>query len=267
MITTAGGLRPNEDRAGHSGSLAWVIDGATDLHDDAALPAERDVHWLVDFLAEHLTEAGARGYRGQAAALLESVAELVCRQQEAHGFPADRLPPACSVAVAVDQGDTYEITRIGDSTAVVVTGDRVTVLATDFFDRREGAAVHDQRNGDTAAQVRAAMIQRRLHTMTAGDIESVFSGHPHRRLRPHTIGGAWTDADQILLCTDGFARLVSDYTIFPDWSQVVTDGRSYGMAYLEKLIRDVERSPAGDSHARFKRFDDLAAILLSPEVP
>jgi hypothetical protein len=68
MITTAGGPRPNEDRAGHRGSLAWVIDGATDLYDDAALPAERDVHWLVDFVTEHLAEAGARGYRGQAAA-------------------------------------------------------------------------------------------------------------------------------------------------------------------------------------------------------
>lgn len=50
--------------------------------------------------------------------------------------------------------------------------------------------------------------------------------------------------------------------------QVVTDGRSYGLAYLEKLIRDVERSPVGDSHARFKRSGDVAvaAILLSPEV-
>jgi hypothetical protein len=267
MITTAGGLRPNEDRAGHRGSLAWVIDGATDLYDDAALPAERDVHWLVDFIAEHLGEAGARGYRGPAATLLDGIAELVSHQQQAYGFPADRLPPACSVALAVDQGDTYEITRIGDATAVVVTGERVRVLATDFFDRREGAAVHDQRNGNTAAQVRAAMIQRRLHTMTAGDIESVFSGHPRRRLRPHTIGDAWTDVDQILLCTDGFARLVSDYALYPDWSQVAADGQTHGLAYLEKLIRDVERGPAGDSHARFKRSDDVAAILFSPEVP
>jgi hypothetical protein len=33
--------------------------------------------------------------------------------------------------------------------------------------------------------------------------------------------------------------MVSDYALFPDWSQVVTDGRSYGLAYLEKLIRDI----------------------------
>lgn len=266
MITTAGGERPNEDRVGRRGTVAWVIDGATDLYDDAALPAERDVHWLVDFVAEHLTEAGERAYRGPGAALLESIAERVCRQQKAYGFPGDRVPPACSVAVAVDRGDTYEITRIGDATAVVLSGERVTVLATDFFDRREGAAVRDQRYGQTAAQARAAMMRRRLYTMTAGDVESVFSGHPDRQLRPHTVGGAWTEADQLLMCTDGFARLISDYALLPDWRRVVTDGRHHGLAYLEKLLRDVERSPASEAGARFKRSDDVAAILLSPEV-
>lgn len=186
MITTAGGTCPNEDRVGFHGTLAWVIDGATDLYDDAALPAERDVHWLVDFVVERLTEAGARGYRGSAAVLLEDVAEQACRQQEAYGFPTDRLPPACSIAILIDQGDRYEIARIGDATAVVARGDGVTVLTTDFFDRREAAAVRDQRNGGTAAQVRAAIVRRRLYTMTAGDVESVFSGHPQRQVRPHT---------------------------------------------------------------------------------
>lgn len=189
----------------------------------------------------------------------------MCRQQEAYGFPPDRLPPACSIAVAIDQGEKYEITRIGDTTAIVVTGERVTVLATDFFDRREGAAVHDQRNGDTAAQVRTAMMQRRLHTMTAGDIESVFSGHPRRQLRPHTVAGDWTGTDHVLLCTDGFARLVSDYALYPDWHQVITDGGDHGLAYLEKLIRDVERGPAGDAHARFKLLTEAGDEPTDPQ--
>lgn len=264
MISAAGGTHTNEDRAGHHGGLAWVIDGATDLYDDAALPAERDVHWLVDFVAEHLAEAGAGGYRGRISALLERIAELVCRQQAAYGFPTDRLPPACSIAVAVDRGATYEITRVGDTTAIV-TGHRVRALATDFFDRREGAAVNGQRSGDPADQVRTAMIQRRLHTMTAGDVESVFSGHPRRQLRPFTLTGSWTGVEHILLCTDGFARLVNDYALFRDWEQVVVLARCRGLAYLEKLIRDVERSPTAGPAMRFKRSDDVSAILLSPE--
>lgn len=141
----------------------------------------------------------------------------------------------------------------------------MTLLATDFFDRREAAAVRDRRNGDTAARVRAAMMQRRLHTMTAGDVESVFSGHPQRQLRPHTLGGSWVDADHVLMCTDGFAGLVSDYALFPDWRAVVAEGSGHGLAYLEKLLRDVERSPTGEANTRFKRSDDVAAIVISAE--
>lgn len=266
MITTAGGGRANEDRAGQRGNLAWVIDGATDLYEDAALPAERDVHWLVDLVAERLGEAGAEGYRGSATTLLEDVAERVCQEQAALRFPAGRLPPAGSIAIAVDQGVTYQIARVGDATAVVTGGEGLKVLATDFFDRREGAAVRDQRHGATANEVRTAMLKRRRQTMTAGDLESVFSGHRQRRLRPHTLTGDWTGVEQILLCTDGFARLVSDYTRYQGWGEVVADARIHGLVHLEKVLRDLERdSSAGDPPNRFKRSDDVAAVLLSPE--
>ena len=111
-VTTPGGTRTNEDRVGHSGTLAWVIDGCTDLHEDAFLPAGNDVQWLVDLVGDQLTRAGAAGYRGSGPELLASIADEVERQQTAHGFPTHRTPPACSIAVHVDQGATYEITRV-----------------------------------------------------------------------------------------------------------------------------------------------------------
>lgn len=267
LITTPGGARSNEDRAGHSGTLGWVIDGATDLYAEAALPAERDVIWLVDLLAEFLTDAGERGYDGSVRALLEDLAERVGRQQTRYGFPSDRVPPACSLAVAVDRGDTYEVARIGDATAVV-TGRRIELLATDFFDRRERAAVDDQRNGGTAEEARTAMLRRRMQTMTGDGLpESVFSGHPRRRMRAHTVSGLWSGVDQVLLCTDGFARLVSDYALYPDWQEVLADARTHGLAHLEKRIRDVERDPTdpADPPTRFKRSDDVAAVVLVPD--
>ena len=67
------------------------------------------------------------------------------------------------------------------------------------------------------------MRQRRLFTMTSGDTESVFSGHPRRRLRPHRITGPQHPTDRVLLCTDGFARLVNDYQLYRDWVEVVAD--------------------------------------------
>jgi hypothetical protein len=265
MITTAGGASVNVDRVGRSGSLAWVIDGATDLYREAALPAGSDVEWLVDTLGTQLAEAGEAGYQGQGSALLDKMAEHVCQQQAVYGFPVDRLPPACSVAVLVDQGPAYEITRIGDATAVITSGEEA-VLATDFFDSRERAAVgHAQGNGSTEEQVRAGMRQRRLQTMTSGDVESVFSGHPQRQLRPHTLRGDWRGVEHVLLCTDGFARVVTDYAIYSGWREIIDDARMHGLAYLEKRIRDVEDDPTSDRLRRFKRSDDIAALLLAPD--
>ncbi|MGC4749661.1 protein phosphatase 2C domain-containing protein [Micromonospora sp. DT201] len=258
-ITSAGGTRANEDRVGHRGTLAWVIDGATDLYDDTALPADSDVQWLVDMIGERLARAGANDYRASAGALLTSIAADVAREQAALSFPASRVPPACSIAVCVDQGTGYDLARIGDATAVV-EGARSVVLSTGYFDRREAAAVAT--NEGEADRVVAAMHQRRLHTMTSGDVESVFSGHPERRLRPHTLRAEWTGTDCILLCTDGFARLVTDYGLYSSWTKVIADARDRGLHYLEKLIRDAESKP-GSGGGRFKRADDIAALLLT----
>jgi serine/threonine protein phosphatase PrpC len=241
-----------------------VIDGATDLrYGDPALPAASDVQWLVDFIGQQLRRAGSAGYREGGAELLDAIASQVSEQLAAHGFPADRVPPACSLAVLVDQGNSFEITRIGDATAVV-TGAAPRILATDYFDQREAAAVA-QRNGCSPDEVVAAMARRRLHTMTAGDRESVFSGHPRRRLRPHTLTSGWDTADAVLLCTDGFARLITDHTLYRRWSDVVADGRDKGLAYLEKLLRDTEADREGRTSGRFKKADDVAALLLVPD--
>lgn len=263
LISTAGSGRANEDRAGHCGTLAWVIDGATDLYQDAALPGSRDVVWLVDYVGGRLAEFGAGGYRGPTARLLADLADQVAAQQRASAFPNGRLPPACSLAVVVDQGDSFEVARVGDATTVV-TGDQPMLLATDFFDRRERAAAAVQ-HGQTDAQVRASMLRRREHTMTAGDVESVFSGHPSRQLRPHSRMGMWKGVEHILLCTDGFARIVTDYAVYGDWPAAMAAAQVDGLAGLEKLLRECEQDSTSIAAGRFKRADDAAALLLAPD--
>jgi serine/threonine protein phosphatase PrpC len=262
-ITTAGGARANEDRVGHAGSLAWVIDGATDLYGEPAMPAANDVQWLVDTVAERLRQAGQSGYEGSGRTLLDEIARQVCDQMSVLGFPSDRVPPACSLVIAVDHGDSYEVTRIGDATGVVV-GAELAVLATDFFDRREARAVAAERSGAAPEQVTTGKHQRRLETMTAGGAESIFSGHPDRVLRPHTITPKWSQTSAVLLCTDGFARLVTDHGLYEGWNDVIADALDRGLAYLEKLLRDAEADPAPIQLGRFKHADDAAAVLLTP---
>ncbi|MFC5924533.1 hypothetical protein [Micromonospora vulcania] len=44
---------------------------------------------------------------------------------------------------------------------------------------------------------------------------------------------------------------------------MINDARDRGLHYLEKLIRDAESKP-GSGVGRFKRADDIAALLLAP---
>jgi hypothetical protein len=262
-IATSGGVRANEDRVGHAGNLAWVIDGCTDLYDNAALPAENDVQWLVDTVAGQLQEAGEEAYHGDGPALLEHIAHYVGERMINLGFPDDRVPPACSLAVAVDFGDVYEITRIGDATGVVA-GAAPALLNTGFFDEREARAVDAACAGSPPNQVAAGKQARRLETMTAGGAESIFSGHPKRVLRSHRLRGGWSRTSSVLLCTDGFARLVTDYDTYEEWDELMHDALDKGLAYLEKRLRDTEADPASAPPRRFKRADDAAAVLLLP---
>jgi serine/threonine protein phosphatase PrpC len=263
VIATAGAVSANEDRAGHAGGLAWVIDGATDLYGDTATPAASDVQWLVDTVAERLRLAGWNGYDGSASSLLDEIARYVCDQMAALDFPTDRVPPACSLAVVADHGESYEITRIGDATAVIA-GAQPALLATDFFDRREADAVAAQRSGVVPDDVTAGKHQRRLETMTAGGAESIFSGHPDRVLRSHTLVGEWRRTSAALMCTDGFARLITDHSLYAGWNDVIANALDKGLAYLEKMLRDAEADPASVQLGRFKQADDAAAVLLTP---
>lgn len=264
MIATAGGSLPNEDRAGHAGTLAWVIDGATDLYDDVMLPASNDVQWLVDRLVEHFTSAGEQRYCNGGPQLLEYVAGRVSEQMSLENFPQHRVPPACSLAILVDHGETYEITRLGDATAMV-TGHEPVLINTEFFDRREAAAVSAQHTGMSPQEVRDAMRQRRLATMTGGALESILSGHPDRVLRAHTHVGKWSEARSILLCTDGFARLFTDYGQYPGWADMLAESMTKGLAHQENLLRHHEACANGMMARRFKHADDAAAVLVIPK--
>nr|MDT0659124.1 hypothetical protein [Micromonospora sp. DSM 115978] len=66
----------------------------------------------------------------------------------------------------------------------------------------------------------------------------------HRRLLASgEVGARECHTELIRLCIDGFARLVTDYGKYDQWVDLVADARERGLAYLERLIRDVESDP------------------------
>jgi len=116
--------------------------------------------------------------------------------------------------------------------------------------------------GLTGADARIALLGRRQKYITGVHAEGVFSGHPDAVLRIHSTTLGWDGIEHVLLCTDGFARAVGEYGLYPDWPSLVRHAVEDSLASVAKTIRDYEHDPCLEaSHAHFKNSDDLAAVL------
>ncbi|MBR7838423.1 protein phosphatase 2C domain-containing protein [Actinospica durhamensis] len=267
-VCEPGGAKPNEDRVGAAADAAWVIDGATDVYPEPFLPATNDVHYLVDGLGNELRRA-LRPAVDVERTLTEISAEIG-RDIRGHGFPADRVYPTCSVGLAIDHGGTLELARIGDATLVAVgeevdSGEDagVTELSTVFYNQRETAAVRAAGpQGLDAQDARDALLLRRREYITGVHPEGVFSGDPSAVLRIHRVRLKWNAARHVLLCTDGFARAITDYGLYSNWRDLIDAALRDSLATVTKAIRDCERQPDFSASRRhFKRSDDIAAAL------
>lgn len=113
----------NEDRAGATGTLAWVIDGATDVIDVPLTATHSDASWIAETLDRHL--------RGLA---LEPPAELVHLpailaerlkaefQRVARRQPAGRqeYPSAAGLIIRAEDG-RLDYVAVGDCSLIIST--------------------------------------------------------------------------------------------------------------------------------------------------
>lgn len=254
--------KPNEDRVGSGRNAAWVLDGATDVYPEPFLPAHNDVHYLVDRLGDLLADRARHEIGTGAEPLLSSLAAEVCRDIAAHGFPGNRTHPTCSLGLLLDHGDSVELARIGDTT-IVTSGAAGVELSTTFYNHREAAAVAAAGpTGLSGPDARAALLRRRHEYITGAHPEGVFSGHPDALLRTYSTSVPWGDASHVLLCTDGFARAITDYKLFRDWRELIQSTLDDSLGTIAKAIREAEQHPdAESSTAHFKKSDDIAAVL------
>jgi hypothetical protein len=239
-----------------------VLDGATDVYPEAFLPAHNDVHYLVDRLSEFLAAATAGATAATAETLLAGAAAAVRRDIASHDFPPERTHPTCSIGLLLDHGATLELARIGDATLIAV-GERTVELSTEFYGHREAAAVSAAgADGLAGRDARQALLGRRREYITGAHEEGVFSGDPAARLRVYHEVLDWREVDHVLVCTDGFARAITDYLLYPDWPTLIQAALDEPLAAIAKAIRDVEADPeTGEGRRHFKRSDDLAALL------
>lgn len=270
QVTSPGGHRINEDRWGHAGPLAWVIDGATDLGNEPFLPAATDVQWLVDQVGRRLATMKVGSADRDPRHLLNDLSARIGSELESLAFPSDRIHPTCSVGLLLATADHLHLARVGDPTCLALGAETVE-LSTSFFGRREAQAVHRAKAAGTTASLdqdatRLGIIQRRQQYIEGDLEESVFSGHPAAHLRIQSVSLKSAGFDHVLLCTDGFARAVVDYHLYPDWPTLLQACLAHGLSSVIEEIRtyEGEASAPGTKRAstHFKKSDDATALLV-----
>jgi hypothetical protein len=262
----------NEDAFGHDAGAAVVLDGATPLFDestrDPLMPGSSDAAWIATFgsrrLLAHLRDGmGARkALRGALGDAEKSFKAL------RRGPPEDVWQTPCaSMMLAVQDEDEIEFLWFGDCAALLKQEDGPVTVIGETLDKKASesatAAKAAKASNQPATERQHHMdgLRARRNRINSGDYwlfspDVRAATHVSRRV-VKTQAGA-----QILLCSDGFLALASDYGAYnADTLMVAVLDR--GLAALGEELRATEDGdPLGAKFPRFKKSDDATAVLL-----
>lgn len=260
-ISLAGSVgTANDDRGGAGETLAWVIDGATDLGPPGLVGARGGAAWLAAEAHAGFTAAAdaplATMCAGVADRLAAAYAAVRTREPEGRW----ELPIAAFLAVWLDR-DTLECGWLGDCVGLLRSGRAVTRFG----------PVHEDRNAEMAhaeqlAQhglgdfKRSAPILADLRASRERPGLPVLGVEPAAIARLETTRLPCTPGDDLLLMTDGFSAILDAYAMLEE-AALMAALAVQGLAQLALKIRAIEADDAACTrYARFKRSDDATAL-------
>jgi hypothetical protein len=263
--------KANEDAFAAETSAAVVFDGATRLSDNL-MPGPSDAAWIANFGARRLM-AHLRDGAGPRDALRRALAEA----EKSYAGLRRRPPqetyeiPFASMMLAVVTTDGFEALWFGDCAALVLHPGQAIDIVGEAFDKRAGEARSAKLLADAKGLAPAAGLSR------AEYLPHIRAG----RNRTNSDGGGWQFSPDVraaehvsaktvhaeagalvLLCTDGFLALASDYGAY-DAKGLIEAARGKGLAELGRELRALEAEDAlGLRFPRLKTSDDATAVLL-----
>ncbi|HEY2032966.1 MAG TPA: protein phosphatase 2C domain-containing protein [Rhizomicrobium sp.] len=263
--------KPNDDALAYIDSAAVVFDGATGLGEQL-MPGKSDAAWLASFgarrLMAHLSDGDAPKDAVRAAMEDAEKSYVALRRRpptENYELPHASMMLACADAKGIAAfwfGDCAMIVKRPDS-AVAVVGDALEKRALEASRVAKLAEKHglSPAAGVNRPEYLAALRKARNYANTE-------NGHwafaPQPRAADH-VESARVDAPKgtvLLLCSDGFLALASDYRRY-DAKSLIAAAQSKGLNELCDELRAIERSDAeGKKFPRFKTSDDATALLV-----
>ena len=259
--------KQNDDALGFAGARAWVIDGATDLHDQPLTHSASDASWLARYLNWRLNEACGndfgRAFSDAARDAAQAFAALV------RDRPCERWQsPIASVLMLQERaGGRIQGADLGDcrllalDAAGAVHSAGGVPHAADAETRRAAAQTDAHKplleRSETIARLRAerAAINREGASWSFC-LDPACGDHA----RHWTL--SLTAPAHLLLMTDGFSALVDRYRAY-DEAGLVQAALDKGLQELGRELRAIETADAdGARHPRYKASDDATALLM-----
>jgi serine/threonine protein phosphatase PrpC len=267
--------RPNDDAWSATDRFAAVLDGATGLG-GKLLGCPSDAAWVAQRGAERLAYHSER-LGGDAllhAALSEIEAEFVAGRSRAPTQMYE-LPMASLMMLQVSGPDAADTRWFGDCSALVRHPGAATSAVGDGLDKRDQERSSVMALAATfgvdpagALSLPGFLADRRLHRnrYNAGpDGPWIFAPDARCAGRAQTARIALAAGSDILLASDGFTALVTDYGAY-DLDGLMKAAVAEGLAALLEELRAIEGAdPKGLRFPRFKTSDDATALLLRVE--
>lgn len=262
--------KANEDAFGYTGNAALVIDGATPLG-ESLMPGPSDAAWIAQFGARRLVAHLKDGMSARKA-LRATLADTQKSFEALRRHEPEEMwqTPCASMMLAVADEGGVEFLWFGDCAALVKQADAPVTVVGETFDKRaaearRAQALAKEKNLSPAAglsrpeflvDLRASRnrINSGSNWLFSPDVKA--ASHASRRVMKIRPGG------EILLLTDGFLALASDYGAYSADS-LMAAARSNGLKRLSEELRAIEAGDSGgDKFPRFKKSDDATAVLL-----
>jgi serine/threonine protein phosphatase PrpC len=265
----------NEDFLAQGAGAAVVMDGATPLG-DSLMPGPSDAAWIAQFGSRRLIAHLEQG-DGARKALRRALADTQKSLAALSRHPPEEMwqTPCASMMLAVaasesGRGSEIELLWYGDCAALLKQeGAAVTVVGETFAKRAAEAmrarAVAKQHNLSPASgfnrpefigNLRAVRNRINSGSYWLFSPDARAASHASRRVIKAAPGAA------LLLATDGFLALASDYGVY-DADSLMAAALSNGLAAMGEELRAIEAGDGGgDKFPRFKKSDDATALLL-----
>ncbi|MCK9899649.1 hypothetical protein CC117_07185 [Parafrankia colletiae] len=288
----------NEDAVGSRADGAWVIDGASALEPGPLVEGLPGAAWVSSVASSFLTDVDWDGLT-LTDVLADLIGHLIERGRRAGlteaGTSRSSGFPTAAISVVRQRADVLELCLLGDAPVVFTGAGPDGPDRPDSPDSRLGAGTgprvftdpqYDCVEQELLSTVRADLDRGDSPATAYGRIHATLLDH---RARRNTEAGSWilgdvpeaarharslsvplTGAGDVLICSDGFGRLVEPFGLVDGYGALLAAVRAGAAEHLVARLREAELADPGRvRHPRFGVSDDASVVhtVLEPVGP